>query len=112
MDGWDQLAADGDPRTIAARIIEECATFDLAALRNDPFSTLVRSTEITVTIEDGMGNTGCGGGAWVIVRGNDLRRCRRRRRRCWCWRGDVRGGDGLCGGSLGVPDVISMRSKA
>jgi hypothetical protein len=64
VDGWDQLADGGDPRAIAARIIRECTTFDLTALRNDPFGTLVRSTEITVSIEDGLGNTGCGGGGY------------------------------------------------
>jgi hypothetical protein len=64
MDGWDELAAGGDPRAIAARIIEECTTFDLAALRSDPFGTLVRCPEIAVTIEDGLVNTGCGGGGY------------------------------------------------
>ncbi|TGD85881.1 ImmA/IrrE family metallo-endopeptidase [Mycolicibacterium sp. CH28] len=64
MDGWDDLAAGRDARAIAARIIEETTTFNLAALRDDPFGTLVRSTEITVEIEDGLANTGCGGGGY------------------------------------------------
>lgn len=63
MNGWDQLAAGGDARVIAARIIEEC-TFDLAALSNDPFGTLMRSPEITVTLEDDLVDTGCGGGGY------------------------------------------------
>ncbi|MCA2308839.1 ImmA/IrrE family metallo-endopeptidase [Mycobacterium intracellulare] len=64
MDGWDDLAAGRDARAIAARIIEETTTFNLAALRDDPFGTLVRSTEVTVEIEDGLANTGCGGGGY------------------------------------------------
>lgn len=64
MDGWDQLAASGDPRAIAARIIQECNTFNLSALRSDPFGTLMRSAEITVTIEEDLVNTGCGGGGY------------------------------------------------
>jgi hypothetical protein len=64
VDGWDELAAGHDARAIAARIIEECTTFNLAALRDDPFGTLTRSTEITVTIENGLVATGCGGGGY------------------------------------------------
>lgn len=64
VDGWDELVAGRDARVIAARIIEECTTFNLAALRDDAFGTLVRSSEITVTIEDGLVNTGCGGGGY------------------------------------------------
>lgn len=64
MDGWDDLAAGRDARAIAARIAAECTTFNLAALRDDPFGTLVRSTEISVEIEDGLANTGCGGGGY------------------------------------------------
>lgn len=64
MDGWDDLAAGRDARAIAARIIDECTTFNLAALRDDPFGTLVRSPEIAVEIEDDLVNTGCGGGGY------------------------------------------------
>ncbi|WP_165497085.1 ImmA/IrrE family metallo-endopeptidase [Rhodococcus sp. ABRD24] len=64
MDGWDELAASGDARAIAARIIQECSTFNLSALSNDPFGTLLHSPEITVTIEGDLVDTGCGGGGY------------------------------------------------
>jgi hypothetical protein len=64
VDGWDDLAAGGDARSIAARIIEECTTFNLAALRDDPLGTLSRSAGIAVEIEDGLVDTGCGGGGY------------------------------------------------
>lgn len=64
MNGWDELADGRDARAIAARIIEECTTVNLSALRDDPFGTLVRSTEITVEIEVGLKDTGCGGGGY------------------------------------------------
>lgn len=64
MDGWDELAAGLDARAIAARIIEECTTFNVAALGADPLGTLSRSTGITVEIEDGLVDTGCGGGGY------------------------------------------------
>lgn len=68
MDGWDDLVAGRDARAIAARIVAECTTFNLAALRDDPFGTLVRSAEISVEIEDGLANTGCGGGGYYRSR--------------------------------------------
>jgi len=64
VDGWDELAAGRKAEAIAARIIEECVTFNLAAVSDDPLGTLVQSTEITVTIEDGLADTGCGGGGY------------------------------------------------
>jgi hypothetical protein len=62
VDGWDELAAGCNAEAIAARIIEECTTFNLAALRDDPLGTLARSSGIAVEIEDGLADTGCGGG--------------------------------------------------
>lgn len=64
MDGWDELAANRDTRAIAARIIEECTTFNLSALGSDPLGTLSRSTGIKVEIEDDLVDTGCGGGGY------------------------------------------------
>jgi hypothetical protein len=64
VDGWDDLAAGRDAPAIAARIIEECTTFNFAALRDDPLGTLSRSTGIAVEIEDGLVDTGCGGGGY------------------------------------------------
>lgn len=64
MDGWDDLTSRRDARAIAARIAAECTSFNLVALRDDPFGTLVRSTEVTVEIEDGLADTGCGGGGY------------------------------------------------
>ena len=64
VDGWDELAAGRKAEAIAARIIEECVTFNLAAVSDVPLGTLVQSTEITVTIEDGLADTGCGGGGY------------------------------------------------
>jgi len=58
------LAARRDAGAIAARIIAECTTFNFAALRDDPFGTLVRSAEITVEIEEGLVDIGCGGGGY------------------------------------------------
>jgi hypothetical protein len=64
VDGWDDLAASHDARAIAARIIEECTTFNLAALRDAPLGTLSRNSGIAVEIEDGLTDTGCGGGGY------------------------------------------------
>ncbi|MFV8167731.1 ImmA/IrrE family metallo-endopeptidase [Mycobacterium sp. 134] len=64
MDGWDDLAVGLDARAIAARIIEECTTFNFAALRDNPLGTLLRSPGIEVEIEDGLVDTGCGGGGY------------------------------------------------
>ncbi|QSM41753.1 ImmA/IrrE family metallo-endopeptidase [Mycobacteroides abscessus subsp. abscessus] len=64
MDGWDELVADLDAKAIAARIIEECTAFSVAALGADPLGTLLRSTGIEVEIEDGLVDTGCGGGGY------------------------------------------------
>jgi hypothetical protein len=64
VDGWDDLGAGRDARAIAARIIAECTTFNLAALSDDPLGALVRSAEIAVEIEAGLKDTGCGGGGY------------------------------------------------
>lgn len=64
MNGWNQLTESCDARAIAARIIEETVTFNLAALRNNPLETLTQSPEIVVIIEDNLVNTGCGGGGY------------------------------------------------
>ncbi|MFD3038522.1 ImmA/IrrE family metallo-endopeptidase [Mycolicibacterium senegalense] len=64
MDGWDELAVGLDARAIAARIIEECTTFNFAALRDNPLRTLLGSPGIEVEIEDGLVDTGCGGGGY------------------------------------------------
>ena len=40
MDGWDQFAVGGDPRAIAAQIIEECTAFDLLGIGQRPLRQL------------------------------------------------------------------------
>lgn len=64
MDGWDDLAAGRDARAIASRIIAECTTFNFAALRDNPLEALMGSVGIEVEIEDGLVDTGCGGGGY------------------------------------------------
>lgn len=64
MDGWDELAVGLDAEAIAARIIKECTTFNFAALSDDPLGTLAQSTGIAVEIEEGLMDTGCGGGGY------------------------------------------------
>lgn len=64
VDGWSELTTSRDAEAIAARIIDECTTFNFATLGSDPLGTLSRSTGIKVEIEDGLVDTGCGGGGY------------------------------------------------
>ncbi|MFL0579540.1 ImmA/IrrE family metallo-endopeptidase [Dietzia sp. 179-F 9C3 NHS] len=64
LDGWGVLGAKGDAAAIAARLIAECTTFDLPALASDPLKTLSGSGVLKVEIEQGLVDTGCGGGGY------------------------------------------------
>lgn len=64
MDGWEDLAVGRDAHAIASRIIAECTTFNFAALRDNPLGAVMGSVGIEVEIEDGLIETGCGGGGY------------------------------------------------
>ncbi|MFI8696797.1 MULTISPECIES: ImmA/IrrE family metallo-endopeptidase [Dietzia] len=64
LDGWEELGITCDPAAIAARLIAECTTFNLSALASDPLETLSGSGVLRIEIEQGLVNTGCGGGGY------------------------------------------------